>query len=840
MRTISGEQGAVYTRGQMKVAVKVEVKDADGTYQELTNLRGLNWVKSVAYQEDVDNQIMQMTIKLHGRQFHYSTAPLDETSALNVDSGGSYAMLLHTWRDIRVYTAVIPIGKPVAAGDWIHVFQGKIDRVKEMTGLETNDVMLSCRDDGGWLQDKWVENVETYGSDSSNTHVIAGGAIEDVMQDILDNWAAGVTLYSPNGTGGTPFNAGDSPGFTVTYVEITRQSVMDSLLLLANAIGYEVRYRWHPNTSAFQLQLYEPDRSASSADRTFGPGTIKDVKNLEVDVKRIRNAVLVEFYTDANDPTTKDYVEVADAVSIAQYGRRWAAVAEPQGSPIDTTAEATDLATAIVSDLKEPDRDQQLEFCHYFPHGQLADYYTFQADGIHYTSAQSWGVQRIDHVLDLDGGYFSTTIQTRGKPSSGFKKWWDRLQLPGVAKIWKDLNPSVPTVVLTPKAGGLAIDWTEVVPDELLYYDVFLSTSSGFTPGDSNRLVRTKTTRYEVTNLIPGTTYYVKIQAVDRDGNLSTISTQKTAVAGYSATRIFDPTSNFARSEILNGDFGHRTLPSGTALPDNWEILNGILGTDIQVAGQDKSNARGLWYIQYLNTSTQRQIGTRESPCSAGRLYKVSIKLEGAIASGANLDVNVTWRTVSGPSSDRAHRLTNTTYTSRTWVHAYVTAPSDAYTMKIDVDADSNVGAVDIDEIRVTESLWAFQAKRTATQAIAAATLTVIQFNVEDYDKGGKYDSAANFRFDAPVDGPYRFWYGIGHSNFTNSRKVCFLKNGAQDGCIIDEFPGAANTIKAGESTCKIIPLVAGDYVQVAIELADAGNVVVGVWFGGEGPLYNE
>jgi len=98
-----------------------------------------------------------------------------------------------------------------------------------------------------------------------------------------------------------------------------------------------------------------------------------------------------------------------------------------------------------------------------------------------------------------------------------------------------------------------------------------VSTSSGFTPGASNLKAMNKSTRFPVEDLVPGTTYYAKIEIIDSSGNVSTTSAQETIVAGYVGAihmnpdnevgnLLHNPTlSNWSSPHVMNDD-----------APDSW------------------------------------------------------------------------------------------------------------------------------------------------------------------------------------------------------------------------------------------------------------------------------
>lgn len=529
MRTITTAQNEVLNRGKYQVVVRVEIEDSTATLVDVSDFEGENWIRSVEISDSVDNAVMMATVKLFARRYDKSMHPLDEESKINLP-GGVFASFLDVKRQIRVLTATVPQNYTAVTADFELVFDGFIDKIPE-SGKRINAITLQCRDKGGFLQDTWTEDLERYGDGTVTDTDFVSGALEDIIQDILDNWVSGITLFSENGTGGTPFLAGDSPLFNVEAWDVDIQSVLEAVRIGANSIGWECRYRFQSNVNEFELQLYEPARSSSSVDRTFAPNNYIDITNLSVDVLRVRNVIEVTFYTDPEDDQTKTTIEASDASSITRYGRRWMGIVEAQTSAINTAAEATRMADAILADLREPDRDQQEEM-HYFWAVELGDRYTFLANGVNYTTDQTWAVVGFRHSLSHNRQ--RTTLTTRRAPSGGILHWWDRGQIGGFGTIFKDKIPTAPTVSLDLVDHGILVEWTnEQIRLSVAYYEVHQSLTAAFTPGPSTLIARTRGTRWRSMGLDQETPYFFKILAVDREGNLSTNSNEVTSAPGF-------------------------------------------------------------------------------------------------------------------------------------------------------------------------------------------------------------------------------------------------------------------------------------------------------------------
>lgn len=119
-----------------------------------------------------------------------SLAPLVTGSKIN-NATGSYFPRIDVGRAIQIETATIPESVAPAAADWRLVFEGEIDEIDWGTDGSSSVVTLVARDKAATPQDRFLEkegrtNGNPYGSD-------LGVAVETVMQQILDDWALGVT-----------------------------------------------------------------------------------------------------------------------------------------------------------------------------------------------------------------------------------------------------------------------------------------------------------------------------------------------------------------------------------------------------------------------------------------------------------------------------------------------------------------------------------------------------------------------------------------------------------------------------------------------------------------------
>ena len=93
--------------------------------------------------------------------------------------------------------------------------------------------------------------------------------------------------------------------------------------------------------------------------------------------------------------------------------------------------------------------------------------------------------------------------------------------------------PSAPTglTATASSSSAIGLSWSAVTPPancSISSYNVYGSTTSGFTPSSSNLITTTTGTTYSNTGLAASTTYYYKVEAVDADGS-SAASAQQSA-----------------------------------------------------------------------------------------------------------------------------------------------------------------------------------------------------------------------------------------------------------------------------------------------------------------------
>lgn len=437
MRTKSDLDTALLTAPEMARAtyVKVEIdRDGAGSWVDLTDLYGQDYVVGVSYSESVDIPAWQAQVFLLTWERDnpaVSLSPLMANSILN--TGG---VLIQPYRKVRISTRSVPEGDPRPTA-FDEVFLGRIDSYS----LSTQGITLNCRDQWGDLQDRFVEIEKDYGEDDP-VGSATGNELQEIIQNIIDdhyntasdisgtasapraNTLSGRTtdgspyqLYSANGDSTTPWNASDDTGWSLRRFLATKSPVAEWILRLAEMIGYRLRFRWHEGTGvdAFVLVLEEPDRSSPASSITLDPTKAQcEVMGIELNNQRIRNAWRVGYALNGEESAS---VLQTNAASITKYGRRYAEAMEGSASQIDTSTEATTMATALLNDTKEPTATVRVSLP-YAWYLETNDIVTVVADGIHFDSNQSLACVARENRIE-QGGAATTGLTLHGTLQTG-------------------------------------------------------------------------------------------------------------------------------------------------------------------------------------------------------------------------------------------------------------------------------------------------------------------------------------------------------------------------------------------------------------------------------------
>ena len=208
--------------------------------------------------------------------------------------------------------------------------------------------------------------------------------------------------------------------------------------------------------------------------------------------------------------------------------------------------------------------------------------------------------------------------------------------------------PTTPAGVTAAVSGGtVALSWTASTDNVgVLRYDIFRSTTSGFTPSSANRVGQSPTASYADASLPAGTYHYV-VEAEDAAGNVSGPSTEVTATVtapppadGLAGDQLIESKSDFNAPGVAEA-FKTTATASGTLSKIAVYVDSTSTATTI---------ATGLYADNGGHPSTLLAQGTLNSP-AAGAWNDVSVP------SAAVLAGTTYWIAVLGPSGSGTIRF---------------------------------------------------------------------------------------------------------------------------------------------------------------------------------------
>lgn len=575
--------------------------------------------------------------------------------------------------------------------------------------------------------------------------------------------------------------------------------------------------------------------------RTFGPSQYYSIDRLGITRANIRNVVQVKYGVDPRERTT---IVADDTASITKYGRRFMEIAEAATSQIDTISEAHTLANAIVDDLKEPDLDKSVTIPFFWP-VEFGDYYTFEANDVHYDTDQSLAVLGFRHSLTEKK--CRTVLSCRGKPAGGLKRWFMNEARPGVggennfynsdAAQNVDAEAAIATIVVTyddPRSMSPAIDnWA--------YSKCYVDTSSGFTPSDSNLKAFGRQTRFEVGGLIPGTTYYALIEMIDTDNNVAATSAQ-VSVATQKVGPYHTDNNTEVSSLVRNQNFGIFTLDPTTTPPDFWEVLDGTWGSTDDIYFDETTHRTGDRSITLAGNTNDKRMISELFPVSQD-LYAAQAWVSrdsGTPGVSAFVGVWLKWYDKDGVfiSETTLASILQTAMSPGVWYHLVRRGgepPSTARFGRVAFGGVVTSGSFlksYVDTASAFRYLPTFEASPSSTQGVGAGSPTSgwvgVSFGTENYDHGSNF---ASDQFTCPDDGFYLFESHVETTGLSGGywQRIAFLVNGSTRYESDPAYQDTTTTITPFSSNFSfpMIFLFSGDTVDVEIEHNDPVSVTI-------------
>jgi hypothetical protein len=529
--------------------------------------RTADFLEECTVDDSLDAPVAQARVRLRRSVLQASLAPLMVDSPLN-QLGGAYEPLLRSGRTVVVEFAVSPLGQAPAATDWVEVFRGRVDTHRD-TG---ESVEFSARDSAGLLQDTFIEEERTYGSDT-------GTPLPSVLQGLLnDNGMSAFGLWVPE----------DVEWLVGRYVQ-KKEPVLEALRSLAGQLGADVKYAWRSSSASFGLTLYRPDREASVPAWTYGPGDYTALPDVEFAFDDVRTAA-TGYYFDSQDkdatgqPKQKRVDRDAGPAALQAYGRRWMELRLGSTDNLDTQEEMVKLLESAMKDLGQPPLGVSVEVALH-PFLEVGDLVRLAPNHVQYSGEQTAAVVQWTHTFSASAA--KTRLTLRGQPALAPRVWLEKeTGRPGAPPTAPTTGPRPPQVLsVQPLVGGLAV---AVAPSlggaDSTEYEVHVSTQAGFAvdtgfPSSTLKEAGART-RFELSGLEPGRAYYGRVVARDAAGNRGAPGEQFVLSTRYLSPGALEKLVSYGNLP-LNGDFEAQLEPG--APPDGCYLVQGTWGLDAVV-----------------------------------------------------------------------------------------------------------------------------------------------------------------------------------------------------------------------------------------------------------------
>jgi hypothetical protein len=391
VRSLTGPELALIQGTHFEIHARLLLSPDGGTFTDLATMSATGGdLLRATISGTVDAPLLTAEFTVHRGRGSDQMAPLLGSSTVNTSGP-----VLRPGAVVKLETACVAPGASPAVGDWKEVFLGLIDDVDSAS--DPDGIVLSCRDFWCIALDMWNMGNNTFGA--------AGGQpMADTILDILqaESRFPGVTITVVG-----------TPTFQVEPYPTDPASKLEQMRLVAQQPGWDLRGRY-TSGGEWQLTLYEPDRALATVHATFTPSEYLAIPRAVQSRADVRNYVTVAY------PPDYALVVAEDTTSQGLYTYLPMRLAEDSQSNIDTETEAQALADAILSDLKDPPLDLDLQTLYFWP-VELNDVHTYAANGVVFDTDQTLAVFAYQHVLE--GGHGTTTFTTKGRPVTQYRRW---------------------------------------------------------------------------------------------------------------------------------------------------------------------------------------------------------------------------------------------------------------------------------------------------------------------------------------------------------------------------------------------------------------------------------
>lgn len=716
MRTLTATEQLLYQRGRPLFHQRLLVWDGLA-WQDLSTLAGRDWMMSASWNEQRDNPVTELEVVLRRERYFESFAPL-QASRLNRTTG-SYSLLIDLGRPVRFEVALSARDSLPAAGDWRRVFEGMISAVD----VGSPHVRIRAMDRLHSLQRLYIKQERVYGStlgvavedvvqqiikdnhgqtwqSGLTLSATTGDLVTPTTQNgffyrcIVSGTTAGGEPVWPTTIGATVVSGtatlrcqGVCPTLWVpvptsavrTTFTQRMVPVLQACLDVIVFIGWDLRYRYRPSSGNFELCLYNPNRSVLPGGETWGwtgggdtppaigQGYYHSVLESGGHLLDFRTDVILDW-PDGADPNPdgtfkRKRLHLADVQAREDYNEslpRTFMVVEGTATQIDTLAEATTFATALLQDVSLPPQVRRLAVP-LWPFGEVQDFYRILANGVDGDADEYLAVLSLEHHIGGEGGgggdpgttiiTFHGTRPARRGLGVGQGSWLQYMGYPlGNSGPPPTAGPGAPTNVQASKVqGGVAVtfDPDRTVAKVAEVHELHLSTTSGFTPDSTTfRAMARNTNRFEVGDLTPGVTYYAKVVPQDNRSQRGTPSAQVAIDAGYTTPAALQPLT----SEIIPDNPSFEAGPT-SAPPETWSMVTGTWSTDAAITTASGTVFSGARAVELKNTAVQTALDSRRFIVEEGEYLTVTVRAKvNTTDTSKKVQWVLTWYDLAGAS----------------------------------------------------------------------------------------------------------------------------------------------------------------------------------------------
>ena len=385
---------------------RVKVKDHGDSWREISAR-----VRGVSYYDDLEADSCSVTLQLRNAYEGYVATtpnvnldPLDEDSDFNKVSGSFYPLLAR-YNEIKV-----EVTKDEGA-HWYEAFHGYVGpgNVGVDTDVEGDDA-ISVKP-----VDLSFPYKELYFYDPL---IYKDADAVSIMEQMFADHKMTQTIVET-----------DAPGFHVEEYKTGQINLWESQQNLIEPTGFIYRMKWDSGSSSFKPTVYDPNRTNTTPDWTCdGEFSHRKVDLDESDVRteivlryRLKTVGTVKTFTVADEAARLKY-GLPDGSGGRLHKTMWYVTKGigARHSMIDTANEVQTLGDYMLSDLKEPAPDVEIELPYVHPGIEAHDVISFV--GQDYTVLM--GVMNVEWSFDVDNMIGKTIIQgTADRVVGQYKRW---------------------------------------------------------------------------------------------------------------------------------------------------------------------------------------------------------------------------------------------------------------------------------------------------------------------------------------------------------------------------------------------------------------------------------